>query len=451
MQARLQLMRMVDYYTQGANAFRMATSLNPRDQISDDDSKPRLVIIPRQAQQPQILTNGLKDINKWLYFPDANQIVKIILGAYVANCLPGRPVWPVIVGASASGKTELLEALAQLPNVHYSGDLTKASIMSGKKNKDGQLEMTGGLLYDVGNFGFVVFPELSNVLSMDHRSQGPTLGLMRQMFDGRVTREIGGEDGGKLSWRGKIAIFAASTQSIENVRTVMQEMGERFIYTRLEANDDRIGELQIDGINQDWDEGRHVLTCTVYSILKNLLDKPAVPALTREQGVQIHLLARFSARCRSTVERNTSWERSVESVHPHEGSGRLFNSMAALLRGMLAIGCTDADAWRALISVMWDSIPQWRALVIRAIAANTDPLGTEYVRGLRKLTDLTTEQLGERKGVERAVARAAEDLVLHGVLEVLRNGKRGVATGWRLAEDTWTRYAQIDALGSLRG
>jgi hypothetical protein len=68
---------------------------------------------------------------QWLYLPDVEPIYAA-LGAAAANYLPGAPVWLVLVGPPASGKTEILHALGRLPDVYQAATLTKASLGSSR-------------------------------------------------------------------------------------------------------------------------------------------------------------------------------------------------------------------------------------------------------------------------------------------------------------------------------
>lgn len=422
----------------------MATSLNPRDQIIATDSTGR----PVTNIQAQRLKQCVDVFRRWLYFPRDFAIVKILLGAVAANHMPGRPVWLMIVGPSSCGKTELVTSLADIANVHWASDMTKAGLLSGRPDKDGVMEITGGLLHEIGNFGFMLFPEFSSMLAMEHKSQDSVLGIMRQIYDGKVVRNIGSEDGGrKLVWKGKAACIAASAPGIDSKRHMIQEMGERFIYVRLEfTREDREKVGQLQGRNRNkWQQMRAELATAVTNALQSVIANPPTIELSAEESARLQLLADFSAQCRSAVERNNSWEHQAEETHQQEiGGGRLFNSMAELFVGMLSIGCDYKDAWAAMEQVMWDSIPYLRTQIIRAIASATEPGGTDYVRSIRKLSDSVAAGLSDGRNVpERALTRAAEDLAMHGVLEQLKQGRRRVAVGWRLTQDTWERYAQI--------
>ena len=436
----------------------MAISLNPRDQITESCesdagaaiANPAVIPIRKTATniQSQRLRQCLDVFRRWLHFPNNHEIVKILLGTVAANHMPGRPVWLMIVGPSSCGKTELIHSLSRVPNTHWASDFTKAGLLSGRPDKGGNVELTGGLLHELGAFGFLLFPEFSSMLATEHKSQDSVLALMRQIYDGRVTRNLGSEDGSKkLVWTGKGSIIAASAPGIDSKRHMIQEMGERFVYKRLEFTEsDREAVGLLQGRNRNkWQQMRKELAEAVLQALQPVIGNPPTVELAACEVARLYLFADFSGKCRSAVERNSSWERQAEETHQQEiGGGRLFNSMAELFVGMLAIGCAYTDAWAAAESIMWDSIPYLRTRIIRAIAATTEPGGKEYVRSIRKLSDVISANLSDGRIIpERAIARAADDLTYEGVLEQIKTGRQRIASGWRLTETAWGQYAKI--------
>jgi hypothetical protein len=76
-----------------------------------------------------------------------------------------RPLWSwteapgagmLLVGPPASGKTEILDALLGLQNMHPAGTLTEASLLSGVPRRERAQDASGGLLRAIGDFGYIV-------------------------------------------------------------------------------------------------------------------------------------------------------------------------------------------------------------------------------------------------------------------------------------------------------
>src|SRR5207247_10968506 len=71
---------------------------------------------------------------RYLYLPD-RAVVEIPLAVYVAHRLPGDPPWGFAVGPPSGGKTEVLQALAVMPDVHRLSGLTAQTFASGMKDR----------------------------------------------------------------------------------------------------------------------------------------------------------------------------------------------------------------------------------------------------------------------------------------------------------------------------
>src|SRR5262249_61325196 len=80
------------------------------------------------------IDDAIKVFEKWLILRDRTPIYAL-LGTVAANQLPGDPVWLGLVAPPSSAKTELLNAVAQLPHMVPTATLTLASLLSGTSEK----------------------------------------------------------------------------------------------------------------------------------------------------------------------------------------------------------------------------------------------------------------------------------------------------------------------------
>lgn len=360
-----------------------------------------------------------------LYMPDPSALYAL-LGAVAANRMPGSPVWLMLVGPPAGGKTELLFSVARLPKVHLVGTLTEAALLSGVPNRDRASGAKGGLLREIGESGIIIAKDFTSTLALRHEQRASILAALREIFDGSWVRHVGSDGGRTLSWSGKVAFIAGCTPTIDGHHAVIATMGERFVFCRLPAGDDRAQGLRaLSHVGQEAAMRRELVDVVgrLFAGIGDTVDAAPLPADECERMVS---LAALAVRCRSAVERDP-YRREIELVPTPEAPARLALTLTRLLGGMRRIGVPSADAWRVVTKCAFDSMPQTRRRVFELLLAAED------------VVDTTT--LGARTGYPTVtVRRACEDLTAHGVV-TRQSGGKGKADKWTLSDFTRTQYA----------
>lgn len=166
--------------------------------------------------------------DRWLFLPDKAPLYAV-LGTISANRLPGDPVWLLLVGPPGSGKSETLQAAAGLPEVHPTGTLTEAALLSGTAAKERAQNAKGGLLREIGSFGVILCKDVGSILSMHREGRAQVLAGLREIYDGSWTRHVGTEGGRALHWQGKVGLIGGVTPTIDRHHGVMASLGERFL------------------------------------------------------------------------------------------------------------------------------------------------------------------------------------------------------------------------------
>jgi hypothetical protein len=364
----------------------------------------------------------IETFRQHLYLPDPG-VVEVMVGAVVANRLPGDPVWLLLVGPPSSGKTEALNALSELPDVHFVSNFTRAGLLSGSVDP----RSTGGLLVQLGAQGILCMKDFTSVLSESSDLRQKLLADLREVYDGLWARDLGNK---KLYWQGKAGLIGAVTETIDRHAAVIGSMGERLLFYRMPKLDDEgrlaQGRAALANVGRQ-DAMRHDLSAAVARYFAELtLPSEAVPL----DGPVAHflvLLADLATRCRSVVEREVR-DRQVELVPQDEALGRLQAQLGQLVRAFAAMGLGD-EGTRLLVEVALGSMPKLRRQVVETLASLSTGMGYQ------------TAWFADTLGLPTApVGRALEDLAAHGV--VLRDTGRHTHL-WSPSEWLLSRWAEL--------
>lgn len=356
--------------------------------------------------------------------PDTGHI-EIMFGDIAANYGDGDPVWLIVVAPPSYGKTEPLNSLIGLPNIHPVGVLTEASLLSGTPRKDMAKDAKGGLLAEMGNFGVIIVKDFSGMLTLQKDSRGPILAALREVYDGAWTRYVGIEGGRKLHWQGKCGLLGAATPNIDQHYAVMASLGERFCFYRMQEGDEtKRAQKALDNAGHE-NEIRVELNKAVFQLFNGVTFSKGIPALSQMEKAKIVALAHFATRCRSVVERDTYSNREILLVPGAESATRFVKVLALLFRGLLDIGSNRERAWELITKVALDSLPAFKCHVLKMMLEHQE---------IDKWT--TTKLSTELHYPSNTTRRALEDLNCYGI--VLRSSQgQGNPDLWHLSD--WTR------------
>ena len=146
-------------------------------------------------------------------------------------------MWLLIVGSSSGGKTENINAISQLQEVHLAATLTEASLLSGTPTRDKAVGSKGASAPgDWRTQGILALKDFL-ILAMNRDQRAQLLAALREIFDGSWTRHVGVDGGRTLAWSGKLGLIGGCTAAIDSHHGVMSVMGERFLLHRLPAID----------------------------------------------------------------------------------------------------------------------------------------------------------------------------------------------------------------------
>ena len=161
-----------------------------------------------------------------------------MLATVAANRLEAfDPLWLLVVGPSGGGKTETIAGISGLADVRPAATMTEAALLSGTSTREKAAGAKGGLLREIGDFGILTLKDFGSVLSMHRDARAAVLAALREVFDGEWVRHVGTDGGQALHWRGKVGLVAGATPAIDQHHAVLAQLGERFVFYRLDVDD----------------------------------------------------------------------------------------------------------------------------------------------------------------------------------------------------------------------
>jgi hypothetical protein len=180
------------------------------------------------AVEARPLAELLSAFADYLALDDTTHIVFALAVAVAAHLDDGEPLWGLLVGAPAGGKTETLRALDDVADEHLD-EITGPGLLSWSKTRPPR---PTGLLARRQGPVFATIGDLSTLLAMSDRGVRDQLyALLRRAFDGSVTREVGNAPG-PLRWEGRLTLLAAVTPQVDRYATHADALGPRWLYLR---------------------------------------------------------------------------------------------------------------------------------------------------------------------------------------------------------------------------
>ncbi len=320
--------------------------------------------------------------HKWMLIPDKG-LVKLIVGYYCANKLPGKALWLFLIGPSGGGKTALLDSLLDLPDIESISLLTPNTFLSGMPGmKDASLlpKLTGRI---------ALFKDWTSILSMQKDAKSEILSQLREIWDGSMKKVFG--NGRVAEWSGKVSVLAASTQAVDLNQQQYTHLGERFLNYRMIMPDRKL--VAMRSLENDPNHELMVkeLQNAMYSFLNGLDFSKAseVGTIPEEYRQPLVNLANFCTMARSGIIRDYGMKKEVIFVPAAEMPTRIVGQLAKLFAGMLIVNGgkildTDIDI---VYKTALDSIPQTNKMVISEMAKSDGQTTAEIAVALNYPTD----------------------------------------------------------------
>jgi len=350
--------------------------------IAFNGHKLPIFIEPEPNDNPiHCLVNEVRD---YIYLTDP-QPLYTVLGVIAANMISGNPVWLMIVGPPASGKTMMLMAARRIPGVHRADSISgPAALLSGTPRKEKSRDATGGLLHEMGPHGCLVIEDFTSaVLELPQDTKKQILTAFRLAHKGDYSRKLGNEGGREIHWSGKLALLAAGTTAADRMLAEVGPLGERWLIYR-QPRTDGVGESKSELHDRKPQQTQKQFQEAVAAFMgviglnwpcamegdrrcradhRHFEEEESRNYSDREERRLIGM-AQLVVKMRSGVYRHP-WNREIEDKPEMESPPRVAGALGQFYLGLERIGLNEAERWSLVSKVAMDSCPSLRADVIR--------------------------------------------------------------------------------------
>lgn len=366
---------------------------NADGEVKCNRHRPPAVTPPAPGGPPRHLLDGLLGhLRTWQDGTDLAHVTFALAVAVSAAETTGDPLWGMIVGPPSSGKTEAVRTLDDITDDRVD-ELTAAALLSWSRAK--QPKETG-VLTRVPNPALLTVGDFSTVLATsDHGGRDQLFSLLRRVYDGAVTRDLGNAPTA-LRWEGHLTILAAVTPAIDDYSTHSDALGPRWLYLRMadvpRATRRRAAGRRTTDLAAKRAVARQAAREAVLTARGHLRDVD----LTDDTLTTLGDAAIVVAAARGAVPRDGYGRREIIGMPVVEEPHRLVGQLQLLTRSLLALGLTVGEAEHIAVRAALDTIPRSRLAVLTALAH-----GEVH----------TVSTLADAAGLNRKVARfAVEDL-----------------------------------------
>lgn len=344
------------------------------------------------------------------------------------------PLWILVVSGSGAAKTETVQAFIGIGALVTSSISSEPALLSATPKRDRAKDATGGLLRRLGDRGVLAVKDVTSILSMNRDVRARVLAALREIYDGRWSREVGAEGGRFIAWEGRIAVIGAVTTAWDQAHAVIASMGDRFVLVRIDSTVGRVGSgLRAIGNTGSETTMRAELSEAVAAVIAAMDPQPV--ALTPAETDVILAAADLVTLARTAVE--FDYRGDVVDAHAPEMPTRFAKQLTQIVRGGVAIGMERDAALRLAIRCARDSMPPLRLEIIDYLAVKPDSATSDI-----------------RKGVNRpraTVDRQLQALHMLGVLDCTERDYNQDKTRWfyRLAANIAPNVLDPNALPDL--
>jgi Domain of unknown function (DUF3854) len=375
----------LDDYLAGHTVDELRTLVRPDPPETTDTTQANVEAeAPPLLDTPEPITlDQAHDIfRRWLGEDYDLDALDALLCAFAAERLDGDPLWMLLISGPGNAKTETIQAATGIGAYVVSTITGEAALLSATPKREHSRDATGGLLRQIGSRGLLVIKDVTSILSMNRDTRAGVLAALREIHDGRWSREVGTDGGQSLAWSGRLVVVGACTTAWDQAHAVIATMGDRFVLLRMDSTVGRVaaGRKSIGNTGSE-KQMRADLAGAVAGVVAGC-DPSADLSLTDEETERLLAAADLVTLARTGVEYDHRGD--VIDAHAPEMPTRFAKQLAQIIRGGVSIGLDRSAALRLAIRCARDSMPPLRLAIVADIAENPNSTATDVRRRLNK-------------------------------------------------------------------
>jgi hypothetical protein len=343
------------------------------------------------AKVPVLTLVGAQAVfRRWLGDDYDLDALNAMLATAAVERLDGDPLWLLIISGSGNAKTETVVALDGIGATVTSTISSTGALLSATAKRERTKDATGGLLQAIGSRGVLVIKDVTSILSMGREMRTEVLGAIREIHDGRWSRNVGTDGGRTLEWTGRLAVVGAVTTAWDKAHDVIASMGDRFVLLRMDSTVGReaAGRKAIGNTGSET-----IMRTELAGAVAGVMAGMNLSPVTTTEAETDALLAAADVVTLARTGVEYDYRGDVIDAHAPEMPTRFAKQLAQLVRGCVALGMPRAEALRLAIRCARDSMPPLRLAILEDVAANPDSSTVEVRRRLGKPRATVDRQL----------------------------------------------------------
>lgn len=254
-------------------------------------------LLPVVTQSDVSLEYLFQEIDK--VFPGKRNLILLAMAVSVSHFIDTKtPLWLMLVGVPASGKTEVVRMLQRIEWVYFLDALTENAFVSGARNDtDDLLPLLDGKTFIIKDF--------TTTLSQREEVVKKIIGDLTSIYDDSYSKHSASR--GTISYKAFFSFLACVTPQALNLhQRYMNQIGPRFLFYRVPSASSEEVEMSFSILWESSEMREELvriqqLASAYITSIKGKLGTNKLEKESYETKIYLNSLAKFVAKARGTV------------------------------------------------------------------------------------------------------------------------------------------------------